>query len=279
MSDLSPEDRALLDGGGAGDVPSARDRDRIRGRLAARLGVAAGLGTVAAATKTAAASTGGVALATKIVAALMLVGAIGGGAAIVASRSEQTSTVHPSPPPTSPPTPPALPAPSPSPPPSPAPSLPLSPSLPPSLPLPLPHPPPLSAAARTTTPTAVEASAAIATSTSSASTVASPGSTFPSAPAATTTPRDALAEETQLLRDANAATRTGDAGRALSLLDEHARRFPRGVLSEERDAERVLALCGAGRVGEAKLLAASFLSARPRSPLAGRVRGSCGGAD
>jgi hypothetical protein len=92
------------------------------------------------------------------------------------------------------------------------------------------------------------------------------------------TPADALAEETRLLRDADAATRAGDAPRALALLAEHARRFPRGVLGEERDAETVLALCAAGRTSEARAAAQRFLAARPGSPLAGRVRSSCGGS-
>jgi hypothetical protein len=100
----------------------------------------------------------------------------------------------------------------------------------------------------------------------------------PSSSPSPAAPADALAEETRLLRDADAATRAGDATRALALLAEHARRFPRGALAEERDAETVLALCAAGRTEDARAAARRFLAARPGSALAGRVRSSCGGS-
>jgi len=90
-------------------------------------------------------------------------------------------------------------------------------------------------------------------------------------------PRDAaqLAEEARLLREAETARRAGELERASQKLDEHRRRFPRGVLASERDAARVLLLCDAGRTTEAKKLAASFLRRHPRSPLADRVRSAC----
>ncbi len=62
---------------------------------------------------------------------------------------------------------------------------------------------------------------------------------------------------------------------ALARLDEHATRFPQGALVEERIAARVLALCSVGRVANARVEAQRFLVARPRSPLAAQVRGSC----
>ncbi len=90
-------------------------------------------------------------------------------------------------------------------------------------------------------------------------------------------PRDAaqLAEEARLLREAETARRAGELERASQKLDEHRRRFPRGVLASERDAARVLLLCDAGRTAEARKLAASFLRRHPRSPLADRVRSAC----
>jgi hypothetical protein len=84
-----------------------------------------------------------------------------------------------------------------------------------------------------------------------------------------------LEAETRLLRAADVALRSGDAQRALALLDEHAARFPAGVLEEERAAERVLALCSLGRTHEAQADVERFLRERPRSPLADRVRSSC----
>jgi outer membrane protein assembly factor BamD (BamD/ComL family) len=86
-----------------------------------------------------------------------------------------------------------------------------------------------------------------------------------------------LAEETALLRQAHAAIESGDGARALALLDQHARTYPSGALGEERDAARVFALCAASRAAEARREADRFLATHPRSPLAPRVRASCGG--
>ena len=59
------------------------------------------------------------------------------------------------------------------------------------------------------------------------------------------------------------------------LRDEHASRFPRGALAEERSAARVLALCDLGRALEARGAAEAFVRASPNSPLVPRLRGSC----
>jgi hypothetical protein len=87
-----------------------------------------------------------------------------------------------------------------------------------------------------------------------------------------------VADETRLLRSAEEALQRNDAPRALSILEEHARTFPHGVLSEERSAQRVSALCKLGRVGEAQREAARFLASTPSSPLGDGVRRSCGGS-
>ncbi|MBX3272056.1 MAG: hypothetical protein KF729_17455, partial [Sandaracinaceae bacterium] len=88
-------------------------------------------------------------------------------------------------------------------------------------------------------------------------------------------PAPSLSSETELLRDAHRALQAGAPARALTLLDEHAARFPSGALSEERAATRVLALCEAGREDSARSEAARFLAAHPRSMHAARVRASC----
>lgn len=85
----------------------------------------------------------------------------------------------------------------------------------------------------------------------------------------------AIERETELLREAHAASRRGDARAALALLDEHARRFPRGMLTSERSGLRVLALCDAGEVAQARTEASRFLASSPPSGLAERVRRSC----
>jgi hypothetical protein len=62
-------------------------------------------------------------------------------------------------------------------------------------------------------------------------------------------------------------------------LDDHARTFPHGVLSEERSTERITTLCALGRVDEAREEARRFLAAAADSPLAKVVRSSCGVVD
>jgi hypothetical protein len=84
-----------------------------------------------------------------------------------------------------------------------------------------------------------------------------------------------LAEESALLASANAALRAGDSPRALALLDDYDRRYPGGVLREEMLATRIIARCELDAAG-ATAGADAFLSHHPKSPLASRVRSSCG---
>jgi hypothetical protein len=84
-----------------------------------------------------------------------------------------------------------------------------------------------------------------------------------------------LAEETRLLEAAQRELARNQGGAALALLDEHAAKFPRGALSEERAAARILALCHLGRTGEARRAAEAFVSAAPQSPLVPRLESSC----
>jgi hypothetical protein len=97
-----------------------------------------------------------------------------------------------------------------------------------------------------------------------------PGSGSPPGPAT-------VAAEARLLRDADAALRAGDAAHALALLDQHAASFPGGVLVEEREAERVVVLCALGQVDAARQAGAAFVRDHSHSPLAARVRASCTG--
>jgi RNA polymerase sigma-70 factor (ECF subfamily) len=102
----------------------------------------------------------------------------------------------------------------------------------------------------------------------------------PLPPAATSTAvaalptNSTLAEETRLLREADRALRAGNAEAALAFVDEHAARFPDGILAPERAAERLIALCQSGKADAAA--AGRFLSGRAGSPLAARVRQACG---
>jgi hypothetical protein len=88
-------------------------------------------------------------------------------------------------------------------------------------------------------------------------------------------PVQALKEEQALIASAKSALDAGDTGRAMRSLSEHAGRFPRGILAEERTALRVMTLCASGDVDQAEKERAGFLARWPRSPHAGRVRGAC----
>jgi outer membrane protein assembly factor BamD (BamD/ComL family) len=82
-------------------------------------------------------------------------------------------------------------------------------------------------------------------------------------------------EEMRLLNGAQAALRAGDAKHALSLLSEHAARFPNGKLSLARAVTRMLALCQAGRAEQARAEAQRFIAKYPSSPFVDRVRAIC----
>lgn len=84
-----------------------------------------------------------------------------------------------------------------------------------------------------------------------------------------------LAEETALLARANAATNRGDPEAALAALGAYDRQVAGGVLAEERAAARVVALCAAGRIEEARREAARFETRWPHSPQRARLRSSC----
>jgi hypothetical protein len=78
-------------------------------------------------------------------------------------------------------------------------------------------------------------------------------------------------EESQLIGSARTALRAGDATGALQLLDRVERRYPQGVLVQEREALRVEALAALGRTAEAKARADAFVRVYPKSPHVARV--------
>ena len=78
------------------------------------------------------------------------------------------------------------------------------------------------------------------------------------------------ADEYRLLRAARQALAEFPA-RALALTEEHARRFPRGMLGQEREAIAVEALFQLGREGQARERARSFFATYPSSPHRSRV--------
>jgi hypothetical protein len=78
--------------------------------------------------------------------------------------------------------------------------------------------------------------------------------------------------ESELLRRAHSAYAQGDFGTALKLVAEHAKKFPRGVLAEEREALRVRSLAGTGQSAAASRAAAAFAEHFPRSVLLPRIQ-------
>jgi hypothetical protein len=90
-------------------------------------------------------------------------------------------------------------------------------------------------------------------------------------------PSSTLDQEMQLLKRAHQAEAAGRPSEALSILAEHAKRFPNGKLAESREVARVIALCEAGQTQASRAAGERFLAARPNSPFANRVRGVCSG--
>jgi hypothetical protein len=76
---------------------------------------------------------------------------------------------------------------------------------------------------------------------------------------------DTLSAESVLISRARAATEASP-GEALAALEEHARRFPRGVLAPERDYLAIKALHRLGRTAEARSRARDYAALHPSSP-------------
>jgi hypothetical protein len=98
---------------------------------------------------------------------------------------------------------------------------------------------------------------------------AAPPPAMPAVPVqASSRPRldgSSLSAERAILDGARSALTAGEAPRALSLLDDHARRFPKPQLGEEREALAIQAMVAAGRYDEARARAARFRTATPNS--------------
>lgn len=238
MSDLSPEARALLAAAADGDDPTPADRDRVARAIAVPLGITTLVPATAQAAGGALGATTGITLA-KVVAASVVVLGLGGGAWEKARRAPPTAAR--------------------------ATSARVVPSATPAVPQ-MPAP-------RVTPP------------------VVTPVVTAPVAAPTPTRPADArtplrrarpgsetegsLRAESELIAAAHRALLRGDAADALARIAEYDARFPRGTLREERDLERVLALCAAGRRDESRAAARRFLRSFPDSPSAGRAAAAC----
>lgn len=99
----------------------------------------------------------------------------------------------------------------------------------------------------------------------------------PPDPAPPSTPDDTLKAETALVRAAATRLARGDARGALAILDEHARRFPSGMLAEERDRDAAIARCRIAPDAREQTLA-GFDRSHPRSSYRDRVHEACDGS-
>jgi hypothetical protein len=81
-------------------------------------------------------------------------------------------------------------------------------------------------------------------------------------------------DELVLVERMHAALRAGKPAAALELSAEHAKRWPHGSLSEERDAVSAIASCALHK-DDAAARAKTFLSKYPHAPTAPRVLGAC----
>jgi hypothetical protein len=86
---------------------------------------------------------------------------------------------------------------------------------------------------------------------------------------------DSLAQEVALLSQATRSLRSGDLAAALRKLDEHKRKYPQGMMREERRAARAQVLCSMGRVSEGN---AELAGLPPRSPTAAQAEQVCSSA-
>lgn len=265
MNELGPDARSILEAARPGEDPTDGDRARVRSALARALAAGGAAAATTAAASSAAAKGAGATATVKLaaltstvtwkaIATIALVATVGAGLSSFNTMLDAPAD------PRSPATtdPPAEPAPA-------QPHLSAAEmrgaaSDPPLLPAPSPEPPP-----------AVEAPPARAT-TAAAGARVPPKTSTTSAPSTT---EDALIVETRRMREVHGALRSGEAGRALSLLDEHSAAHGQGELRQERAAARVVALCELGRVNEARVAMESFLREDPRSPLADRIRSAC----
>lgn len=88
-------------------------------------------------------------------------------------------------------------------------------------------------------------------------------------------PTDRLAAEVAVLARATSELHAGRAASALQAIDEHQRKFPRGLLAEERRAARVQALCALGRRSEAQPELDRLARIAPQSPNTARAQRLC----
>ena len=101
----------------------------------------------------------------------------------------------------------------------------------------------------------------------------------PSAPRAANTASDPLSLELSAIESARAALARRDYARALRLLDDYRKRFPKANLMAEATVLRIEALAASGEKQAAARLGKAFLARDPNGPYARRVRSLIGEID
>ena len=96
------------------------------------------------------------------------------------------------------------------------------------------------------------------------------------APSAVADRNASLAEQQALLDVARGAFAGGNYAQTLQTLASHAARFPKSVLSEEREALQIKALAASNRLPQARALAARFQTRHPQSLLLPSINDSVG---
>jgi len=85
-----------------------------------------------------------------------------------------------------------------------------------------------------------------------------------------------LGEEVAILARATGELHAGHAANALRAVEEHQRRFPNGLLLQERRSARVQALCALGRRSEAQPEIDRLSRVAPQSPSTLTAKRACG---
>lgn len=94
----------------------------------------------------------------------------------------------------------------------------------------------------------------------------------------TTAPNDtSLLREIALIKKATKVLASQQPQKTLQILRQYDKSFPNGVMRQEHNGLRVLALCDLGRKDEADREQRRFLAQSPNSPMAVRIQRQCGG--
>lgn len=82
-------------------------------------------------------------------------------------------------------------------------------------------------------------------------------------------------DELALVGSMQLALRSGNASQVLTLASEHAQRFPKGALVQEREGARAIARCQLAEPAKRSAILSAFERAYSSSPYAARVRAAC----